>query len=108
MKREHITQLNKREDLFFFDYEAGRVVLMPKGWCHELADYDGSVLCWCGSEYTLAYKNRGSKEYLSSDSQRYYHPVTLEKFDVITEERARTLDPDLFELLDAVNSGEAK
>lgn len=105
---------NRQQTLIFDggDYTGGRVVMVPQGWCDFFQndnEEDGVCLyAWIGSEQAKAWQTRASNEYLTTDAQGWVPVVELAKMRQIDETEARRLDPTLFDLLDAIDKGEAK
>jgi hypothetical protein len=106
-----IVELNRERDLYFVTKD-GRIIFIPKGWCNEFDDDnekdDGpSIYGWIGQESTSNWATRSSKEWLTSETQGWTLISDLDKMREASAEEARQLDPDLFALLDAVNSNQA-
>lgn len=102
---------NRLRDLYLLDPGTNRVVFMPRYWCDEMRQDDEDdgicISCWYGNDSVLAYQERESKEWLSTDACELMMLSDLEQMREISEEEARKIDPDLFTLLEAINSGKA-
>lgn len=104
-----IVEKNREQDLFFVT-EDNRIIFIPQNWCDEFEadpDDEPSIYGWYGNKDIPNWKNRDSKEWYTFESQAWQSVTYLESLKEVTEEEARSIDPDLFELLDAVNSGVA-
>lgn len=116
MTVEQLLKANAERSLYFFDPETGRVVFLPQDWAYEMSDIDDETQerqanCWFGNDECLAFLERTTpvkNEWLTTDAQAFFNLTDLCKMQEINEDTARQRDPDLFRLLDAVNSGEAK
>jgi hypothetical protein len=105
-----VEEANKQADLYFVN--ANRIVFLPQGWCedfkeHCLDDDPPQAYCWIGQESVNNWLTSPSKEWYTTDAQGWMDISDLETMPQVTEAVARKVDPDLFRLLDAVNSGEA-
>lgn len=109
-----LIQRNRDRDLYLFDATVGRVVFVPQGWCDQIPDpcadepdAEPSVYGWYGNPDVSAWEGRADHEFLTTDAQAWFTVAELSALVEIPEAGARQLDPDLFRLLDAVNSGRA-
>jgi len=109
----NIREENRKRSLYFDDGN-GHIVFAPQGWADEIGqeseDGEGwEFQCYHGdNEDTLAFEDRQGNEYLTTDCIQWFLVSDLAKMREVTEEEARQLDPDLFTLLDAIDSGEAQ
>jgi hypothetical protein len=105
-----ILEKNKQASLYF-KLNNGRVFFLPQNWAHDFPDIDGdeedgqSVYGYLGNEDVNRWLGRDTREWYTTDVCFW---VCLSDLDQeISEEEARQLDPDLFRLLDAIDSKEA-
>ena len=108
----NILEANRQRDLYLLDPETNRIVFAPHNWCDELRQDDEDdgpcFTCYFGNPDVLAFQQRESREWLTTDAQLLFSVESLEAMREVSEQEARQLDPDLFTLLAAINSGEAK
>lgn len=105
----HILAANKTNDLFFVD-ETGRIIYIPKMWCFDFVEEDKegrSTYAWIGQESVNDWRSRATKEWNTYEAQGWVSFKSLESLREVSESEAKIIDPDLFALLDAINSGEA-
>lgn len=106
----NLVELNRERDIYLVD--EGRVIFIPKGWCDDFKEWDEtdepSIYCWIGQQSVTNWLSNPHKEWFTGDTQGWMPISDLETMPQVTEAAARKIDPDLFRLLDAVNSGEAK
>lgn len=113
-----IVDKNRERSLYLLDRETDRVVFIPQGWCDDFANVhqdedafgdlaEPEIYCWYGNPDCLAFKGRDDREWMTWDAQEWFKLSALERMRELSEAEAWVADPDLFELLDAVNSGAA-
>ena len=109
-----LIEINRERGLYFHEHKSDRIIYLPQGWSEEFVDYDEedesvrNTYCWYGNEDTLAYQQRVSMEMLTTDSQSWFDLEALAQMKQVSEAEARVIDPDLFTVMDAYNSGVAK
>jgi hypothetical protein len=105
-----VVELNRQKDLYLV--HQGRIIFIPKGWCDDFKDWDEgeepSIYCWIGQESVSNWLTNQYHEWFTTDAQGWMPISDLETMPSVTQSEARRIDPDLFRLLDGVNSGEAK
>lgn len=110
---QHPIVLANRENNLYFRGTDNRIFYLPKHWADEIRDQSGdvdfgqSVYCYFGNPDVLAFRDRSDNEYLTSDALGWHNLDFLDTLPQVAEAEARELDPDLFALIDAINSGEA-
>lgn len=101
---------NAERGLYFV--EDNHIIYVPQGWSEDLGQVsddnnsDWEFQCYHGGYGdVLAYKTRG--EYLTTDAICWVTISELELLRQVEESEAKKIDPNLFELLAAIDSGEA-
>lgn len=107
----NVVKANEERDVFLVneDQTGKRIIFIPRNWVYEMGHDDPDdgtcINCWYGNADVLAFEKRETKEWLTTDAQAYFALFELENMSEVSEEEARQIDPDLFRLLDYVNSG---
>ena len=105
---------NCTQDLYLVDPEDNRIIFIPKDWCDEFRDddeYDPDAgptsYCWIGQPSVTHWELHPDKQFFTYDTQGWMPVQDLEQMREVTPAEARQIDPDLFRLLNAVNTGVA-
>jgi len=116
MNNTRIHKQNRKGDLYLDggNYTDGRIIFIPQNWCDSFTDSNPDdtqypdIYGWIGGKDVLNFQNRDSHEYRCDESQGWTPVTKLLEMRQLDEAEARMLDHDLFTLLDAVRSGDAK
>ena len=100
-----IIEQNRLSDLYFVD--GGRIIFIPMNWCDDFRSEEGDVYGWIGQESVSNWKSRESKEWYTFEAQGWVSLDTLGEMKQVSFLEATVIDPELFRLLEAVNSGVA-
>jgi hypothetical protein len=105
--QDKIIERNKIEDLYFLD-ENNHIIFLPQGWYESFSNDDPSeVYCWIGQSSVDNWLISKNKEWFTYDAQGWISLDNLSSLKEVLREEAINIDPSLFKLLDAINSGEA-
>lgn len=103
-----LLEANRLADLYFVT-DDNAVILLPRDWSVEFRDPsgEGDVYCWLSGPDVNNWLRRTSREWLTTDAQGWIPVAQLLAMRTVSEVEARSIAPDLFRLLDAVNTGSA-
>ena len=104
---------NQSRSLYLHDLTFNRIIFLPQNWYYEIVDElkdegENNAYCWIGQPGVNNWRERNPKEWETTDAQGWLNLGYLESLPEVSEVQARQIDPDLFALLDAINSGECK
>ncbi len=121
---DQLIDLSRNQNLYFVAPKGvsdgkERIIYLPKGWCDEFTRENGfaggfddiedgpTLYGYIGNPEMFNWKGKTNKEVLMSKITGWITIGDLLAMKQVNKSEACSLDPDLFELLDAIDSGVA-